>query len=157
MSVGVRTWSVFVALKCCQFRGKNPNKTRCQRWVAGLPTQRAEPPQWNPSRSFARGHAHARYASCRRWFPPARVLQSRTPRPDSLASASRATASILTLSVMRFLQYYFTVTFNHDNQKALELRTEDVKDCDEWVAAITQARYTLTRNLSLQRREDVKC
>ena len=38
------------------------------------------------------------------------------------------------------LQYYFTVTFNHDNQKALELRTEDVKDCDEWVAAITQAR-----------------
>lgn len=40
------------------------------------------------------------------------------------------------------LQYYFTVTFNHDNQKALELRTEDVKDCDEWVAAITQARYT---------------
>lgn len=38
-------------------------------------------------------------------------------------------------------QYYFTVTFNHDNQKALELRTEDVKDCDEWVAAITQARY----------------
>lgn len=39
------------------------------------------------------------------------------------------------------LQYYFTVTFNHDNQKALELRTEDVKDCDEWVAAITQARY----------------
>lgn len=37
-------------------------------------------------------------------------------------------------------QYYFTVTFNHDNQKALELRTEDIKDCDEWVAAITQAR-----------------
>lgn len=50
------------------------------------------------------------------------------------------------------LQYYFTVTFNHDNQKALELRTEDVKDCDEWVAAITQARYSLTHNLSLQRR-----
>lgn len=49
-------------------------------------------------------------------------------------------------------QYYFTVTFNHDNQKALELRTEDVKDCDEWVAAITQARYTLTRNLSPYRR-----
>lgn len=40
-----------------------------------------------------------------------------------------------------YSQYYFTVTFNHDNQKALELRTEDVKDSDEWVAAITQARY----------------
>uniref|UniRef100_A0A671WGG6 Ras protein specific guanine nucleotide releasing factor 1 n=1 Tax=Sparus aurata TaxID=8175 RepID=A0A671WGG6_SPAAU len=43
--------------------------------------------------------------------------------------------------------YYFTVTFNHDNQKALELRTEDVKDCDEWVAAITQASY---RNLATE-------
>lgn len=45
------------------------------------------------------------------------------------------------------LQYYFTVTFNHDNQKALELRTEDVKDCDEWVAAITQARYALMHDI----------
>ncbi|XP_058485958.1 ras-specific guanine nucleotide-releasing factor 1-like isoform X2 [Solea solea] len=44
-------------------------------------------------------------------------------------------------------QYYFTVTFNHDNQKALELRSEDVKDCDEWVAAITQASY---RNLATE-------
>uniref|UniRef100_A0A8C9Z527 Ras protein specific guanine nucleotide releasing factor 1 n=1 Tax=Sander lucioperca TaxID=283035 RepID=A0A8C9Z527_SANLU len=44
-------------------------------------------------------------------------------------------------------QYYFTVTFNHDNQKALELRTEDVKDCDEWVAAIIQASY---RNLATE-------
>uniref|UniRef100_A0A8C4ZR05 Ras-specific guanine nucleotide-releasing factor 1-like n=1 Tax=Gadus morhua TaxID=8049 RepID=A0A8C4ZR05_GADMO len=44
-------------------------------------------------------------------------------------------------------QYYFTITFNHDNQKALELRTEDVKDCDEWVAAITQASY---RNLATE-------
>uniref|UniRef100_A0A8C7Z2I5 Ras protein specific guanine nucleotide releasing factor 1 n=1 Tax=Oryzias sinensis TaxID=183150 RepID=A0A8C7Z2I5_9TELE len=44
-------------------------------------------------------------------------------------------------------RYYFTVTFNHDNQKALELRTEDVKDCDEWVAAITQASY---RNLATE-------
>uniref|UniRef100_A0A8D3EEA1 Ras-specific guanine nucleotide-releasing factor 1 n=1 Tax=Scophthalmus maximus TaxID=52904 RepID=A0A8D3EEA1_SCOMX len=43
--------------------------------------------------------------------------------------------------------YYFTVTFNHDNQKALELRSEDVKDCDEWVAAITQASY---RNLATE-------
>jgi hypothetical protein len=37
-------------------------------------------------------------------------------------------------------QYYFTVNFTHENQKALELRTEDVKDGDEWVAAITHAR-----------------
>lgn len=58
------------------------------------------------------------------------------------------------------LQYYFTVTFNHDNQKALELRTEDVKDCDEWVAAITQARYALTCIHLLLRRgadSDVLC
>ena len=47
---------------------------------------------------------------------------------------------------MPVFQYYFTVTFNHDNQKALELRTEDVKDCDEWVAAITQARYRCDPN-----------
>ncbi|XP_023697708.2 ras-specific guanine nucleotide-releasing factor 1-like [Paramormyrops kingsleyae] len=44
-------------------------------------------------------------------------------------------------------QYYFTVSFNHDNQKALELRTEDVKDCDEWVAAISHASY---RNLATE-------
>ncbi|XP_058855092.1 ras-specific guanine nucleotide-releasing factor 1-like isoform X1 [Acipenser ruthenus] len=44
-------------------------------------------------------------------------------------------------------QYYFTVNFNHDNQKALELKTEDVKDCDEWVAAITHASY---RNLATE-------
>uniref|UniRef100_A0A8C1JRD0 Ras protein specific guanine nucleotide releasing factor 1 n=1 Tax=Cyprinus carpio TaxID=7962 RepID=A0A8C1JRD0_CYPCA len=42
-------------------------------------------------------------------------------------------------------QYYFTVSFNHENQKALELRIEDVKDCDEWVAAISHASY---RNLA---------
>uniref|UniRef100_A0A8D0CVI8 Ras protein specific guanine nucleotide releasing factor 1 n=1 Tax=Sander lucioperca TaxID=283035 RepID=A0A8D0CVI8_SANLU len=42
-------------------------------------------------------------------------------------------------------QYYFTVNFTHENQKALELRTEDVKDCDEWVAAISHASY---RNLA---------
>lgn len=39
-------------------------------------------------------------------------------------------------------QYYFTISFTHENQKALELRTEDVKDCDEWVAAISHARYS---------------
>ncbi|XP_067411533.1 ras-specific guanine nucleotide-releasing factor 1 isoform X2 [Emydura macquarii macquarii] len=44
-------------------------------------------------------------------------------------------------------QHYFTVTFNHDNQKTLELRTEDAKDCDEWVAAITHASY---RNLATE-------
>lgn len=38
-------------------------------------------------------------------------------------------------------QHYFTVNFSHENQKALELRTEDAKDCDEWVAAIAHARY----------------
>ncbi|XP_051063336.1 ras-specific guanine nucleotide-releasing factor 1 [Phodopus roborovskii] len=38
-------------------------------------------------------------------------------------------------------QHYFTVNFTHDNQKALELRTEDAKDCDEWVAAIAHASY----------------
>uniref|UniRef100_A0A8D2ZHF1 Ras protein specific guanine nucleotide releasing factor 1 n=1 Tax=Scophthalmus maximus TaxID=52904 RepID=A0A8D2ZHF1_SCOMX len=42
-------------------------------------------------------------------------------------------------------QYYFTVSSTHENQKALELRTEDVKDCDEWVAAISHASY---RNLA---------
>ncbi|KAL7980235.1 hypothetical protein Chor_001503 [Crotalus horridus] len=36
-------------------------------------------------------------------------------------------------------QHYFTVNFNHENQKTLELRTEDAKDCDEWVAAISHA------------------
>ncbi|KAF4792568.1 hypothetical protein TURU_119862 [Turdus rufiventris] len=36
--------------------------------------------------------------------------------------------------------HYFTVNFNHENQKTLELRTEDAKDCDEWVAAIAHAR-----------------
>uniref|UniRef100_K7FXN2 Ras protein specific guanine nucleotide releasing factor 1 n=1 Tax=Pelodiscus sinensis TaxID=13735 RepID=K7FXN2_PELSI len=40
-----------------------------------------------------------------------------------------------------FLQHYFTVSFSHDSQKTLELRTEDAKDCDEWVAAITHASY----------------
>nr|XP_060611418.1 ras-specific guanine nucleotide-releasing factor 1 isoform X1 [Anolis sagrei ordinatus] len=38
-------------------------------------------------------------------------------------------------------QHYFTVNFNHENQKTLELRTEDSKDCDEWVAAISHASY----------------
>ncbi|EPQ02729.1 Ras-specific guanine nucleotide-releasing factor 1 [Myotis brandtii] len=37
--------------------------------------------------------------------------------------------------------HYFTVNFSHENQKALELRTEDAKDRDEWVAAIAHASY----------------
>ncbi|CAL8293690.1 unnamed protein product [Boreogadus saida] len=44
-------------------------------------------------------------------------------------------------------QYYFTVNFTHENQKALELRTEDVKDCDEWVASISHASF---RNLATE-------
>lgn len=43
------------------------------------------------------------------------------------------------------VQHYFTVNFSHENQKALELRTEDAKDCDEWVAAIAHARYVSPR------------
>uniref|UniRef100_A0A8U8CEW4 Ras protein specific guanine nucleotide releasing factor 1 n=1 Tax=Geospiza parvula TaxID=87175 RepID=A0A8U8CEW4_GEOPR len=43
--------------------------------------------------------------------------------------------------------HYFTVNFNHENQKTLELRTEDAKDCDEWVAAIAHASY---RNLATE-------
>nr|XP_036869426.1 ras-specific guanine nucleotide-releasing factor 1 isoform X5 [Manis javanica] len=38
-------------------------------------------------------------------------------------------------------QHYFTVNFSHESQKALELRTEDAKDRDEWVAAIAHASY----------------
>ncbi|XP_030048758.1 ras-specific guanine nucleotide-releasing factor 1 [Microcaecilia unicolor] len=44
-------------------------------------------------------------------------------------------------------QYYFTVNFNHENQKVLELRSEDAKDCDDWIAAITHASY---RNLATE-------
>lgn len=44
-------------------------------------------------------------------------------------------------AVFFLVQHYFTVNFSHENQKALELRTEDARDCDEWVAAIAHARY----------------
>ncbi|XP_043533035.1 ras-specific guanine nucleotide-releasing factor 1 isoform X2 [Chiloscyllium plagiosum] len=44
-------------------------------------------------------------------------------------------------------QYYFTINFGHDAQKALDLRTEDVKECDDWVAAIGHASY---RNLATE-------
>lgn len=52
-----------------------------------------------------------------------------------------ACGPLLTEAVSLSLQHYFTVNFTHENQKALELRTEDAKDCDEWVAAIAHARY----------------
>ncbi|NWI82589.1 RGRF1 factor, partial [Dryoscopus gambensis] len=51
------------------------------------------------------------------------------------------------LSAKDSLEHYFTVNFNHENQKTLELRTEDAKDCDEWVAAIAHASY---RNLATE-------
>ncbi|XP_072004890.1 ras-specific guanine nucleotide-releasing factor 1 isoform X2 [Engystomops pustulosus] len=38
-------------------------------------------------------------------------------------------------------QYCFIINFNHENQKPLELRTEDSTDCDEWVNAISRASY----------------
>ncbi|KAB0405617.1 hypothetical protein E2I00_010293 [Balaenoptera physalus] len=44
-------------------------------------------------------------------------------------------------AVFFLVQHYFTVNFSHENQKALELRTEDARDCDEWVAAIAHASY----------------
>ncbi|KAG9331724.1 hypothetical protein JZ751_017289 [Albula glossodonta] len=64
---------------------------------------------------------------------------SSEPQSGSVFLQVRPTERVMSLCLSVF-QYYFTVNFNHDNQKALELRTEDVKDCDEWVAAITQAR-----------------
>ncbi|XP_015219173.1 ras-specific guanine nucleotide-releasing factor 2 isoform X3 [Lepisosteus oculatus] len=39
-------------------------------------------------------------------------------------------------------QHYFTITFGHDGQKPLELRTEEETDCEEWVEAIQQASYS---------------
>ena len=59
------------------------------------------------------------------------VVSDQNPSPLSLS---------LPLSLPCFLQYYFTISFTQENQKALELRTEDVKDSDEWVAAISHAR-----------------
>ncbi|KAM4036796.1 ras-specific guanine nucleotide-releasing factor 1 isoform 2-T2 [Anomaloglossus baeobatrachus] len=38
-------------------------------------------------------------------------------------------------------QYCFIINFNHENQKPLELRTEDCNDCDEWINAISRASY----------------
>jgi len=39
-------------------------------------------------------------------------------------------------------QHYFLIVFGHDGQKPLELRTDEESECDEWVDAIQQARYT---------------
>ncbi|KAM9312674.1 LOW QUALITY PROTEIN: ras-specific guanine nucleotide-releasing factor 1 [Gastrophryne carolinensis] len=51
-------------------------------------------------------------------------------------------------------QYCFIINFNHENQKPLELRTEDSKDCDEWVTAISRASYKtlLTEHESLMQK-----
>uniref|UniRef100_A0A4W3KEK8 Ras protein specific guanine nucleotide releasing factor 1 n=1 Tax=Callorhinchus milii TaxID=7868 RepID=A0A4W3KEK8_CALMI len=51
------------------------------------------------------------------------------------------------LPPLLLFQYYFTINFGHDGQKVLELRTEDVKDCEEWMTAITHASY---RNLATE-------
>uniref|UniRef100_A0A8C2JAN8 Ras-specific guanine nucleotide-releasing factor 1-like n=1 Tax=Cyprinus carpio TaxID=7962 RepID=A0A8C2JAN8_CYPCA len=67
----------------------------------------------------------------------------RSPSPKP--SLGQGPFILTCVSILSALQYYFTVSFNHENQKALELRTEDVKDCDEWVAAISHASY---RNLA---------
>lgn len=41
------------------------------------------------------------------------------------------------------LQYYFhIVLIGQNGQKPLELRTDEESECDEWVEAIGQARYT---------------
>nr|XP_032809166.1 ras-specific guanine nucleotide-releasing factor 2 isoform X1 [Petromyzon marinus] len=39
-------------------------------------------------------------------------------------------------------QYYFTVHFGHDGQRALELCAEDEADCEAWVSAISQCNYS---------------
>uniref|UniRef100_A0A8C1JRL8 Ras protein specific guanine nucleotide releasing factor 1 n=1 Tax=Cyprinus carpio TaxID=7962 RepID=A0A8C1JRL8_CYPCA len=67
----------------------------------------------------------------------------RSPSPKP--SLGQGPFILTCVSILSALQYYFTVSFNHENQKALELRIEDVKDCDEWVAAISHASY---RNLA---------
>ncbi|XP_028614784.1 ras-specific guanine nucleotide-releasing factor 1 isoform X3 [Grammomys surdaster] len=40
-------------------------------------------------------------------------------------------------------QYYFTVIFSSENQKPLELRTDDLDDCDQWVMAISSVSYKI--------------
>ncbi|XP_006746041.2 ras-specific guanine nucleotide-releasing factor 1 [Leptonychotes weddellii] len=57
------------------------------------------------------------------------------------SSRLRAADTLVIRDVFFLVQHYFTVNFSHENQKALELRTEDAKDCDEWVAAIAHASY----------------
>uniref|UniRef100_A0AAY4EA42 Uncharacterized protein n=1 Tax=Denticeps clupeoides TaxID=299321 RepID=A0AAY4EA42_9TELE len=39
-------------------------------------------------------------------------------------------------------QHYFLISFGHEGQKPLELRTEEDSNCDEWVEAIQQASYS---------------
>ncbi|KAK2506357.1 LOW QUALITY PROTEIN: hypothetical protein MC885_020338 [Smutsia gigantea] len=64
----------------------------------------------------------------------------KTAGPKAAATAGPTDATV-TGDVFFLVQHYFTVNFSHENQKALELRTEDAKDCDEWVAAIAHASY----------------
>lgn len=64
----------------------------------------------------------------------------RWSRPTTCQSGWFSLVFHLTPPSLLSFQYYFTISFTHENQKALELRTEDVKDCDEWVAAISHAR-----------------
>lgn len=59
-----------------------------------------------------------------------------------LLSGSQRKTAFLSLSLCS--QHYFLIVFGHDGQKPLELRTEEEAECDEWVEAIQQARYTCT-------------
>ncbi|ELK36006.1 Ras-specific guanine nucleotide-releasing factor 2 [Myotis davidii] len=70
----------------------------------------------------------------------------RNPCPAGVAESTLPRASwadALVTGALSSVQHYFTVNFSHENQKALELRTEDAKDCDEWVAAIAHASETI--------------
>lgn len=164
MTEGGRAWGrsrVFVALKCCQFR-KNHRKHGVRGELPGYRLSAQSFSNETPQEvlrvdTHTQGMRRVAICSHRPAAPPQPVLRAAPhlsisgtqtrflPRPHAPQQIFDCLRNVVS-------QYYFTVTFNHDNQKALELRTEDVKDCDEWVAAITQARYTLTRNLSPYRR-----
>lgn len=75
-------------------------------------------------------------------------------RPESRTEGRVDT--LVTRAVFFPVQHYFTVNFSHENQKALELRTEDAKDCDEWVAAIAHARYVLPTPPSPPKRRNTR-
>ncbi|KAF3688835.1 Ras-specific guanine nucleotide-releasing factor 1 [Channa argus] len=107
--------------------------------------------RWRPCRQH-RAQITIAWAAAKSW-DSAITQPTSTPRAAH-GHSSQTLSTHLSLShiALRFTddplkQYYFTVSFNHENQKALELRTEDVKDCDEWVAAISHASY---RNLATE-------